>query len=182
MTKLRRARALMSVVGCAALLIFAVSPASARPARQPLELTADLDGKPIEIVEVGQWYCHDFDYPAIHCFTDPGVLEKSTETALTARGTLLASDGSLAATSVNYLTVYEYTTYQGAYMHMSENYSLLSLIGWNDRISSFKVRNSQSGSFWTDWLYSGTRYDFCCNQELGSLGSYNDTFSSVFHN
>lgn len=67
-------------------------------------------------------------------------------------------------------------------MHMSENYSLLSLIGWNDRISSYVAKNSMSGAFWTDWLYTGVRYNFCCNQQVGSLGSYNDTFSSVFHN
>lgn len=135
------------------------------------ELTADLDGKPIELVEVGNWYCHDFDYPAIHCFSDPKNLEEEPEVAFAA-----------AAAGTTYLTVYEYTTYQGAFMHMSENYSMLSLIGWNDRISSYVAKNSMSGAFWTDWLYTGVRYNFCCNQQIGSLGSFNDTFSSVFHN
>jgi hypothetical protein len=134
------------------------------------ELTADLDGKAIALAEVGRWYCNDFDYPAIHCSSDPGRLERRSGTALA------------AAAAVNYVTVYEFTTYQGAYMHMSQDYTALSLIGWNDRISSFVVHNSAGGAFWTDWLYSGTRYSFCCFQQLGSLGSFNDTFSSVFHN
>lgn len=49
---------------------------------------------------------------------------------------------------------------------------MLSLIGWDDRISSFQVKNGQSGVFWTDWLYGGTRYTFCCNQLVASLGSW----------
>jgi hypothetical protein len=80
------------------------------------------------------------------------------------------------------LSVYEHSTYQGAYMHMSEDYSILSLIGWSDRISSFIAKNSLSGAFWTDWLYTRTRYNFCSNSAVGSLGSFNDTFSSVFRN
>lgn len=133
-------------------------------------LTADLDGKPIELEEVGNWYCHDFDYPAIHCFSASKDLNAEPEVALA------------AASGTVYITIYEFMTYQGAYMHMSENYSLLSLIGWNDRISSFVAKNSMSGALWTDWLYSGTRYNFCCNQQVGSLGSYDNSFSSVFHN
>ena len=163
-------------------MIVTVSPASARPVGQPAELTADLDGRPIPLKEIGRWYCHDINHPAIHCFANPERLEVSTEIALTERGTAADAGIALAASTVTYLTVYEHSTYQGAYMHMSQNYSLLSLIGWSDRISSFKVRNSQSGSLWTDWLYSGTRYNFCCNQELGYLGNFNDTFSSVFRN
>lgn len=151
------------------LFVAAAMPIQARSVGAAEGLTAYLDGKPIEPVQVGNWYCHDFDYPAIQCFSDPKELGGSAK-------------ASMAAASVTYVTVYEFTTYQGAFMHMSENYSMLSLIGWNDRISSFAVKNSQSGAFWTDWLYSGTRYNFCCNSSVGSLGGYNDTFSSVFHN
>ncbi|GEM_PF-1471663 len=130
-------------------------------------LRADLDGVPIKLVDVGHWYCHDFDYPVIHCFSHPEDLEKSSSLAL-------------AATSVTYVTVYEFTFYQGAYMHISQDYSILALIGWSDRISSLVVHTSAGGVFWTDWLYSGTRYSVCCLQQIGSLGSFNDTFSSVF--
>jgi hypothetical protein len=161
---------LSALMAAAGLLVLTVAgPASARVAQRPDGMSADLDGKPIQLVQVGQWYCHDFDYPRIHCFTDPRSLDGSTSLAV-------------AGTGVVYATVYEFTTYQGAYMHMSENYSALSLLGWNDRISSYVAKNSMSGAFWTDWLYGGTRYNFCCNQSLGSLGSFDNTFSSVFHN
>jgi hypothetical protein len=148
-----------------------VNPVSAGVVSGQEGLTAYLDGRPIRVAEVGKWYCHDLGYPVIQCFSDPDQLEISTSAAMT-----------VAAAGVTYVTVYEFTTYQGAYMHMSEDYSMLSLLGWNDRISSFKVKNSQSGAFWTDWLYSGIKYNFCCNQQLGSLGSFNDSFSSVYRN
>lgn len=162
-----RTGALIAVVTI--LVLGVAGPASAGRPQSGDQLRADLDGKPISPLDVGKWYCHDFAYPLIHCFSDPKRLEDSTQV-------------TLAASGITYLTVYEFTTYQGAFMHMSANYSLLSLIGWNDRISSFQVKNGQSGSLWTDWLYSGTRYNFCCNQLVGSLGSFNDTFSSVFRN
>ncbi|HJP89025.1 MAG TPA: hypothetical protein VJ850_08330 [Candidatus Limnocylindrales bacterium] len=148
------------------------------------DLHADLDGTPIDLVDVGKWYCHDFAYPAIHCFSDPAALEAATSSELVTLGSnrTLTADATTAAAGVNYVIVYEFTTYQGAYMYMSEDYSILATIGWNDRISSFVVLNSQSGAFWTNWLYSGTRYNFCCNQSVASLGTFNDTFSSVFRN
>lgn len=171
MTGYRRARAFALVGATSALLFSLASPATARVVGGQDGLSAYLDGRPIKLADVGKWYCQDLAYPVIQCFSDPTRLETSTSAAM-----------AVAAAGVTYITVYEFTTYQGAYMHMSEDYSMLSLLGWNDRISSFKVKNSQSGVFWTDWLYSGTRYAFCCNQSVGSLGSFNDTFSSVFRN
>ena len=171
MTGSRRARA-FALSGATSILFFSLaSPVTARVVGGQDGLAAYLDGRPIKLADVGKWYCHDFAYPVIQCFSDPTQVDGSTSAAM-----------PIAAAGVTYITVYEFTTYQGAYMHMSEDYSMLSLLGWNDRISSFKVKNSQSGVFWTDWLYSGTRYTFCCNQSLGSLGSFNDTFSSVFRN
>lgn len=137
--------------------------------RGPTLLRADLDGKPIPLAEVGQWYCEDFDAPVIHCFSSSKALETSVAPIL-------------ATTSVTYVVVYEFTAYQGAYLYISNNVTVLGTLGWNDRISSFSVRNSQSGWFWTDWFYGGTGYQFCCNSQVGSLGSFDDTFSSVFRN
>lgn len=99
-----------------------------------------------------------------------------------AAGDILTSAGidAVAAGTGVYATVYEYTTFQGSYMHMSQNYTCLACIGWNDRISSFVVLNSQSGNFYTDWFYGGSVYGFCCNQERYSLGGYDNTFSSVY--
>ena len=31
----------------------------------------------------------------------------------------------------------------------------------------------------TDWLFGGSSWPFCCNSQVASLGSYDNTFSSV---
>jgi hypothetical protein len=138
-------------------------------------LRADLDGKPLDLVQVGRYYCEDFDYPVIHCFTRPAALEATVSAKLSG----MTADST---TSVNYVVVYEYTSYQGAYMYMSQDYSILATIGWNDRISSLRVLDSSGGVFWTDWLYSGTPWSFCCTNWFSSLGSFDNTFSSVYQN
>jgi hypothetical protein len=151
-------------------VVMAVWPSTAVGLAGPKsDLRADLDGQAIELAKVGDYYCHDFDYPAIHCFSDAKNLESSLS-------------ATLAATAVTYVVIYEFGTYQGAYMYVSQDYSILGYIGWNDRISSFRGVNSQAGVFWTDWLYTGTRYAFCCNVQVPSLGGYDNTFSSVFRN
>jgi len=133
------------------------------------QLTADLDGSTIALAQVGNWYCHDFAWPRIHCFSTGARLDSAV--------------ASLTSTSsITYMTVYDYTAYQGPYMYFSQDYTVLATIGWNDRVSSFIVHNSQSGAFWTDWFYTGTRYDWCCNQGLASLGSYDNVFSSIYRN
>jgi hypothetical protein len=82
-------------------------------------------------------------------------------------------------TSVDYVTVWDGTFFSGASMNVSEDYSALSLIGWNDRISSFKGRNSESGAFYVDWFYGGAWWTFCCNQQTSNLGTFSNTFSSI---
>lgn len=154
-----------------AMSLFAV-PVGVRPAFAigPIsELAAELDGKPIKLVEVGDWYCHDFTYPLIQCFTDPTVLEAHT-------------DSIQATTAVDYVTVYEYTGFAGSYMHMSQDYTGLVWIGWSDRISSLKGRNSQTSHFYVDWYFGGAIYAVCCNVQLTSLGSRDNVFSSVHRN
>jgi len=133
-------------------------------------LSADLDGKPIALDLVGKWYCHDFAAPKIHCFASAARLEAAVAP-------------TLSASSLTYMTIYDYTAYQGPYMYLSQNYTALGAIGWNDRVSSFIVAYAtQSGSFYTDWFYLGTRFDWCCGQGWASLGSFNNTFSSIYQN
>ncbi len=150
-----------------ASLFLGVSPASTWAAANAAPtLSADLNGRPLKLVDVANWYCDDFSYPAIHCFSDPTRLE--------------ARDAAiLSTTALDYVTIYDYTSFAGSYMQVSQDYTVLATIGWNDRISSFKARNSLSGSFYTDWFYGGTGYYFCCNQQITSLGNFDNSFSSV---
>lgn len=130
------------------------------------DLRADLNGKTIPLIDVGRYHCHDFDYPRLHCFVRSSDLE-------------VALAGPLSTTALDYVLVYEYASFAGASLYISSNYTVLATIGWNDRVSSFKGRNSISGRFWTDWFYGGTSFTFCCNQQYSSLGGFDDTFSSV---
>lgn len=163
----RRARAAFLAVG--ALLGLALLPAGASAASPSSGgLTATLDGRPLKLSLVANWYCDDFSYPVITCFSDP---ERSN----------LRTAAVLSTSSVTYVTIYNFTSWTGSFMQVSENYPVLAYIGWNDRISSFKVRNSLEGDFFTDWFYGGTLYYFCCNQNVPSLGVFDNTFSSVEH-
>ena len=130
------------------------------------ELTATLDGRPIPLEDVGKYFCDDFTYPEIQCSSKRGIAD--------ARATLVG-----LLTAVDYVTIFDGTAYSGAYMNVSQDYSVLSLIGWNDRISSFKARNGETGTFYVDWFYGGSFWAFCCNSQLSSLGSYNNSFSSI---
>jgi len=137
-----------------------------------VEIVADLEGVPIPAVAVGKFYCNDLDFPAIHCFRSASGLTASVQAGLTV--SLLSG--------VDYVQIYQDTGYQNASMIVSQDYPALAVIGWNDRISSFRGRNSQTGTFYTDWFAGGTGYAFCCNQQMSSIGIFNDTFSSIYNN
>jgi hypothetical protein len=155
--------------------VLLVPPATVAAAEAPSVVTADLAGRSIELESVANFHCHDLDYPRIHCF--------ETATARDAGLALDAGAGSLSllgATAVSYVVVYENVSYSGASLVASEDYSSLAFIGWNDRISSFKAQNGETGSFHWDWFYGGgTPYTFCCNQNVSNLGTWNDNISSI---
>ena len=154
------------------MLVAIAIGASAMPAVATAEVTrlpdvrADLDGRAIPLSAVGRFHCHDFAYPVIHCFASSQGLDTAVEPIL-------------ATTALDYVAIFEFAGYGGAAMYVSSDYTVLATIGWNDRISSFKARNSLSGRFWTDWFYTGSQYAFCCNTTFPSLGSWDNTFSSV---
>lgn len=143
-------------------------PVAAKPS-PTVAMTADLDGAPIKLAQVADWYCDDFSYPAIHCFSTPDALEARTSQLL-------------SVTAVDYVTVYEFSSFAGSYMHMSQDYTVLLTLGWSDRISSLKGRNSEQSHFFADWFYGGYAYPVCCNAQIGTLGTLDNTFSSVRRN
>ena len=110
------------------------------------------------MADVSRYFCDDFSYPEIRCSRSPLIMELRGR-----RATLLAG--------VDYVTIFEHPTFSGASMHVSQDYGALVSIGWNDKISSYKGRNSETGRFWTDWFSSGTSWSFCCNSWVPSLGS-----------
>lgn len=140
-----------------------------------MPIVADLEGVPIDASDAGRYFCHDFEYPLIHCFSSAPRLEEALV------------NGTMAGTAVmphaagHYVTVYSEPSYAGAYAHLSQDYDGLWAIGWNDRIRSFRVLNSASGTFHTDWYSGGRQYHFCCNDAIPYLTDpYDASFSSVY--
>lgn len=134
---------------------------------------ADVEGKPIAVDQIPNYYCHDHAFPVIHCFRTPVALEAAIATAPTF--------DALASGAGDYVIMYSGQTYSGSYMFVSQDYPILALVGWNDRVRSYRGLNSALGTFWTDWYASGMRTDFCCNVVVPGLAAgFDQAFSSVY--
>jgi len=160
----RSGRGRVAWLATAVLALNVLAPVSANAATPTL--TADLGGAPIPLREIIKYHCQDLDYPRIHCFTSEASLEVSA-------AALLSTPSSA------YVIAWDQPTYAGSSFIFTQDYTALALIGWSDRISSFKAQNSQTGHWYTDWFYNGSSWYICCNAQQSSLGSFNDTFSSV---
>ena len=158
----------------AALLVMSIAgPARADPGSKA-EVTADLEGVAIATSAIPSFFCHDRDFPTIHCFPTETALERD----LTG---LDAAAGPLAATASDYAVVYASVAYAGPSMHLSQDYDTLFVIGWNDRIRSYRGLNGARGVFWTDWFASGDDLAFCCNVLDPSLpAAFDRTITSVY--
>lgn len=147
-------------------LVVTAAPVTVR-AGEPIR--AELDGRRIPIDRISEYYCHDLERPLIRCFKSAAELEASHTVS------------RIGVTAVIYVTVYDSPSYAGSFMQISSDYDALSLVGWNDRVSSYRARNGETGSFYTDWFHGGTADHFCCNETVPILGGgFNDAFSSVY--
>ncbi len=170
-------RASMALAACLVAVLAAAGPTAAHDpgsAASPTSALADVDGRVISIDQIPDWYCHDLDFPHIHCFATATELQRALADHVAA-----APVGATA--SAPYLNIYDNADWSGAYTAISQPYNDLRTIGWNDRISSFKALNGVAGHFATDIYNSGYYYFFCCNQQTTYVGdAWNDTFSSVY--
>jgi hypothetical protein len=173
---MRTAGVIVTVLTIASLWSVTAVSAASSPTRAPEAIVVDVEGQQIKPVLTSSFYCHDFDYPRIHCFRTATQLNAAETTFVRAK---LAVSPNF--TSADYVTIFDGSAYTGAAMDLSQSYDALWSIGWNDRISSYKARNSVSGTFWTDWFASGTGRNFCCNTNVSSLPSdLDNAFSSVY--
>lgn len=149
-----------------------LAPASVSAAG--VTVKADLEGQPIKPEAIPDFYCHDRDFPLIHCF----------RTAHQVDAAISYLDGEASTqllTATDYVIMYSGQTYSGSYMYVSQNYDILAFIGWNDRVRSYRGLNAALGTFWTDWYATGIRADFCCNVFVPGLPpEYDRAFSSVY--
>jgi hypothetical protein len=162
----RRTRALLFGV------LLALLPTTPATAAAP-EIVVTLDGRPIPATAIAMHHCHDLEFPIVRCFG------KAAERDLAASAEVSIA-GIESVTAVAYVTMYDGSSFSGSSFLVSQNYDVLATIGWNDRVGSFKARNSETGRFYVDWFAGGGSWAFCCNQQTASLGSFNNTFSSVY--
>lgn len=159
-----------------ALAASTVMPVTARASTG--SVNAWLGERRIEVGSIPRYYCHDVEFPIIRCFRTAEQLEMAMPPEIATQPTSSATVASTAA--VVYVTIFDGTSYQGSYMHVSADYDALAWVGWNDRVSSYKAKNGETGVFYTDWFHGGAPHNFCCNQGLTTLGGFNNAFSSVY--
>lgn len=161
----------MQLVRAAALAVALIVIAA--PLAAADGLTATLDGRRIGLGRVGEYNCHDFDYPVIRCFSGPDALAADMTRHLDDAARIA---GRLA--SGGFVTAWQDALYAGPSIALSVDYPSLSILGWNDRISSFKSFGA-TGNFREDSPPGGFSYVFGATAQVGSLsGTYNDKFSA----
>lgn len=158
-----------------ALMVITTAPANAGEGG----VSADLEGRPLKVAEIANYHCHDFDYPRIRCFATTSRLEDAVAERVGASSDAAELEVTTFATGFA-VRAYENATYNGASIYLSQPYNDLSSIGWNDRISSYKVMSTTGGEFHTDSYHRGTLDSFCCSETVPYVGdALNDKFSSV---
>jgi hypothetical protein len=135
-------------------------------------LSATLDGKRIRMSRVPSLHCHDFDYPVIRCFSTSNLIVEDVAARLDA-----TQADSARLLSSGFVTAYQDVTYGPPSITLSNDYPSLSVLGWNDRISSFKSFGA-TGGFWEHSPSGGFFDAYTSTTMASSLGGHNDTYSA----
>lgn len=123
--------------------------------------------------------CHDRDHPIIRCFRSPA--ERTQEQARVAASMSATSDGSTGEALgllSPYVRWYRDSGFSGPSFEAYDPYRDLSLIGWDNQISSFVPLNGGHPVWWSGSGFTGTRWDWGTGS-VANLGLANDQFSSV---
>jgi hypothetical protein len=152
--------------------LLALLPTTSAAAAEP-EFVVTLDGRPIPATAIATHHCHDLDFPIVRCFGNAATRDRAVFADV-------GVAGMESLTAIAYVTMYDGAGFSGSSFLVSQNYDALAAIGWNDRVSSFKGRNSETGRFYVDWFAGGSSRSICCNQQTSSLGGLDNTFSSVY--
>lgn len=177
---MRAVGVVVTVAMVATLLSFSAVAASSPPPQPSVTaVTADLEGRPLATELISTYFCHDFDFPEIHCYRSAAALAQAERRWGAIDGKMTTQSAAFGAT--DYVSIFDGYVYTGAGMDLSQSYDTLVSIAWNDRISSYKGRNSRRGQFWTDWFATGSGLSFCCNSQVSSLPTgFNDSITSVY--
>jgi hypothetical protein len=141
------------------------------------DLRAQRGDKAIELSQVAQFHCHDGSYPVIECFDS--ALERDVDLLVTIN---MSADGPIPEPppATAYVTWFDAINYGGSSFTASVSYSDLGILGWEDRISSFKSLNGGRPKWWRDTGFSGTAWRWPAGAWVSNVGvDANDQWSSV---
>ncbi len=162
-----------SLVLALTMLILATPPP---PAAGREHAAAFLDGIQVMLAEASAHHCHDLNPDVLECFTSEVDRDSALASALAGQR---ANSRELAAASSGYVIVWADPSFAGASTVLSQDYANLTSIGWNDRISSYRVYTTYTGAFYDQAYYSGLTQFYCCFAQVGYVGNaYNNIFSS----
>ncbi|HEX7490960.1 MAG TPA: hypothetical protein VF337_04595 [Candidatus Limnocylindrales bacterium] len=152
-------------------------------------VTATFHGYPIDPALASHYFCHTRDYPAVRCFdsqaevdADLGMVEptpgpaeadSSTDTSIH----IVVPDWSGGAYTIAYWDI----NYGGSALTVYGAVPALSVLGWDDAISSIKSVNCGIPRYYLNPNYGGSYWQNSCNSWSANLYSVNDTFSSVIN-
>jgi hypothetical protein len=151
-------------------------------------VTATYQGRSINPTLASHYFCHTRDYPVVRCFdsqaevdADLGIVEP-TEPGLkdadTAAGPS-ADNVTPGWSGLAYTIAYWDANYGGSALTIYNAIPALSVLGWDDAISSIKSINCGIPRYYLDPNYASSYWQNACNTWSANLYSVNDTFSSV---
>lgn len=155
-------------------VILAASPSAAA---EPDRLRAFLDGQPATVSYAAAYYCHDLRSGVLECYKDAADRDNAVAKMLGSEVSEVL--GTLGSASTGYVIVWADPSYAGSSAVLSQDYANLGSIGWNDRISSYKVYTTYTGAFYDQANYQGLTQYYCCFSQVSYVGApYNNIFSS----
>lgn len=172
----RRLTFLLLLIGTVAL---AAVPAAAVAQTHPESVAVALLGDTvIEPRTAVDYDCHDRDYPIIRCFRSPA--DRAQEQARVASMSATSEGSTVEALGLlsPYVRWYRDSGFSGPSFEAYDPYRDLSVIGWDNQISSFVPLNGGHPVWWSGPGFTGTRWDWG-TASAANLGVANDQFSSV---
>ena len=152
-----------------------VAAAATTSTPAPAQVEAYLDGVPIPVSSVPNYFCTMRAYPTIRCFGTEAARDADTEQAMRV---------ATATSACPMVLVYQDINYGGGNsVFYTGNIPDLTTLGWNDQISSFKQYSTMQVRWYQNSNYGGTSWMWSAGAWVSNVGgAANDQFSSLTWN
>lgn len=162
-----------------AMVVFGSALLAAPAVNASAGFRVTLDGQPSTVAEASQFHCHDVLPTEFQCFRLRAARDRAVEKVVVPKRAGSTGVDPLSASSTGYVVAYAAISYAGSSVVLSQNYSNLGTIGWDNIISSYKVFTGATGAFYEYTNYAGRYQEYCCFTNVWYVGdALNDRFSS----